>query len=351
MNPTLEPFFNQSLDGLCIADYEGYFVKVNPSLKLLLGYSEKELKSRLISSFIHPMDREMTANHRGKLLKNKPLVNFENRYVTKSGEHVWLHWTAIPISKKGLIYAIAKDITHTKKLEQDRITHLDQLSKINETLRQQNYATPHDLRSPLNNLLSLLNLIDLSKIDDKDTLEILGLISLSAEGLKSSLNTYLDSLKQREVSTEKLEKVNFDQVFRKVKNSIGALIQKEGVVFNTDFSEMEDIVFKQQFMESIFLNLITNSIKYAQPGVPPIISIATGDTNGKKTLVYEDNGAGMDLNKMGSSIFEIRDRDSGNQESKGVGLYLIKSQITSLGGSIEVKSTLNKGTTFNLIFK
>jgi PAS domain S-box-containing protein len=351
MNPTLEPFFNQSLDGLCIADYDGYFVKVNPSFKSLLGYSEKELKSRLISSFIHPKDRETTAGHREKLLKNKPLTNFENRYITKSGEHIWLHWTSIPVSKKGLIYAIARDVTHTKKLEQERINHLEQLSKVNKILRQQNYATPHDLRSPLNNLLSLLTLIDLSKIDDKDTVEILDLISLSAEGLKNSLNSYLDALKQREVPTEKLEEVDLDRTLQKVKSSIGSLIQKEGVVFHTDFSEMEHVAFKERFLESIFLNLITNSIKYTQPSVSPVISIVAKEVLGKKTIVYTDNGIGMDLEKMGGSIFEIRDKDSGNQESKGVGLYLVKSHMTSLGGSIEVNSKVNKGTTFTLIFK
>ncbi|WP_421809122.1 PAS domain-containing sensor histidine kinase [Flagellimonas sp.] len=351
MNPTLEPFFNQSLDGLCIADYDGYFVKVNPSFKSLLGYSEKELKSRLISSFIHPKDREATAGHREKLLKNKPLTNFENRYITKSGEHIWLHWTSIPVSKKGLIYAIARDVTHTKKLEQERINHLEQLSRANKTLRQQNYATPHDLRSPLNNLLSLLTLIDLSKIDDKDTVEILDLISLSAEGLKNSLNSYLDALKQREVPTEKLEEVDLDRTLQKVKSSIGSLIQKEGVVFHTDFSEMEHVAFKERFLESIFLNLITNSIKYTQPSVSPVISIVAKEVLGKKTIVYTDNGIGMDLEKMGGSIFEIRDKDSGNQESKGVGLYLVKSHMTSLGGSIEVNSKVNEGTTFTLIFK
>lgn len=351
MNPTIEPFFNQSLDGLCIADYEGYFVKVNPSFRSLLGYSEKELKSELISNFIHPKDRELTAVHREKLINNKPLINFENRYITKSGEHIWLQWTSIPISTKGLIYAIAKDITHTKKLEQERISHLGQLSRVNETLRQQNYATPHDLRSPLNNLLSLLNLIDLSKIHDKDTVEILDLISLSAEGLKNSLNSYLDVLKQKEIPAEKSEKVSFDLTLQKVKNSIGSLIQKEGVVFHTDFSKMEHVAFKQRFMESIFLNLITNSIKYAQPSIPPVISIITGEVQGKKVLSYTDNGIGMDLEKMGNSIFEIRDKDNGNQESKGVGLYLVKSHLTSLGGSIEVESSVGKGTTFTLIFK
>lgn len=117
MNPQLEPFFDQSMDCLCIADYDGYFVNINPAFIKLLGYTEEELGSKLISEFIHPEDRELTAAYREKIKNNVPLVDFENRYVCKSGAIVWLNWTSIPQENEQLIYAIAKDITHTKRLE------------------------------------------------------------------------------------------------------------------------------------------------------------------------------------------------------------------------------------------
>lgn len=140
MNLQIAPFFDLSMDCLCIAGYDGYFKRINPAIVRLLGYSEEELRSRLISEFIYEEDRELTAEYRQSLKNNRPLVNFENRYVCKSGELVWLHWTSIPLEDEQLIYAIAKDITHKKKLENERVSHMSHLSKVNDELKQLNHT-------------------------------------------------------------------------------------------------------------------------------------------------------------------------------------------------------------------
>ena len=185
---SLEPFFNLSMDLLCIAGYDGYFKKVNPALVQLLGYTEEELFSRQIREFIYEEDRDMTARYRDNLTNNVPLVNYENRYVCKSGEIVWLHWTSIPLEDENLIYAIAKNITHKKKLEKERIEHLIDLVNKNQELKQLNYTTSHDLRSPVNNLLSIFGFLDFSKIDDDEILETLDYMKMATEGINNSLN-------------------------------------------------------------------------------------------------------------------------------------------------------------------
>lgn len=350
MQLQLEPFFEQSMDCLCIASYEGYFVKINPAFVKLLGYSEEELHSRKISEFIYEEDRKLTAEHRERLKNNVPLVNFENRYVRKNGELVWLHWTSIPMEKEQLIYAIAKDVTHKKMLESDHISRLNQLSEINEKLQRLNYTTSHDLRSPLNNLISMVDLIDMTRIEDTETQEILSFIRLSAEGLKRSLNSLVDASKQNHIYDE-LEQVSFGNTLHKVRNTIGSLLQKADASFKVDFSGLESVDFIESYMESIFLNLITNSIKYARPEVPPIISIHTSLENGVPTLTYSDNGLGFDMEKVGHLVFNLDQKFHGNEDSKGVGLYLVHSHVTSLGGTITVDSKVNEGTTFMIGFK
>ena len=343
----LEPLFEQSTDCLCIADYDGYFVKTNPAFVKLLGYSEEELRSKLISEFIYEEDRKLTAGHRAKLKQNVPLVNFENRYVCKNGELVWLHWTSIPVEEEKLIYAIAKDVTRKKELESERISHLSQLSEVNEKLKRLNYTTSHDLRSPLNNLISMVDLIDPSKIEDTETLEILSYIRLSAEGLKTSLN----SLVENNILAEKKEMVGFYATLLKVQKTIGTLIQNAGAKFEVDFSALEGVEFIPSYMESVFLNLITNSIKYARPGVPPVISIRSVWEDSGQTLIYSDNGMGFDMDKVGHLVFSLDQKFHGNKDSKGVGLYLVHSHITYLGGSISVESIVNEGTTFTIKFE
>src|ERR1700749_22922 len=115
----LEHFFELSEDLFCIAGYDGYFKKINSSVSKTLGYSNEELFAKPINSFIHPDDREITERNRENLKKDKPLLYFENRYLTKNGEIVWLSWTSMPIDSEKVVFAIAKNITHKKKIEED----------------------------------------------------------------------------------------------------------------------------------------------------------------------------------------------------------------------------------------
>ncbi|MDO6818805.1 PAS domain-containing sensor histidine kinase [Zobellia sp. 1_MG-2023] len=347
----LDSFFDLSMDYLCVAGYDGYFRKINPAFIELLGYSKEELFSSLICEFIYEEDRELTASHRKSLINNKPLVNFENRYICKSGELVWLHWTSIPMPDKQLVYAIAKNITHKKNLESERISHVAHLSKINQQLKQLNYTTSHDLRSPVNNLLYLADILGSNDNSYEDNEKILEYIKQSAQGLKTSLNSYVDALKENEESNVRVEEVYFETIFQKVQNSISSLIKDSKAKFYADFSGMESVEFNTSYMESIFLNLITNSIKYARPDSFPEIKIITTGNNGEKTFTFSDNGLGFDMEKVGHLIFNLNQRFHNTKDSKGVGLYLVHNHITSLGGSVSVESKVNEGSTFTIKFK
>ena len=112
-------FFEMTPDLVCIAGKDGFFKKVNGTVIEKLGYSEEELYTRHISLFIHPEDMEMTMQQRTTLLAGSSLENFENRYVTKDGRIVWLHWTSIYLPDKEVVFAIAKDVTERKQVEKE----------------------------------------------------------------------------------------------------------------------------------------------------------------------------------------------------------------------------------------
>jgi PAS domain S-box-containing protein len=127
----LEFFFEVAPDLLCIAGFDGYFKKINPAVSKVLGYTEEELFALPIIDFIHPEDRERTAEKQKALLEGHALLNFENRYLTKDSEVVWLSWTSVPIKKDSVVFAIAKDITYRKQLEEyERISSI--LGMIND---------------------------------------------------------------------------------------------------------------------------------------------------------------------------------------------------------------------------
>lgn len=345
-----ELFFELSPDLLCIASYDGYFKKVNSSVSKALGYSMEELYSRPINDFVHPEDKFTTARVREQLHQSKPLLNFENRYLTKTGETVWLSWTSMPVDSQKVVFAIAKNITHKKEIEAQRNSLLSQLSQLNQELKQLTFSTSHDLRAPVNNLLLAFDLLDVNKIEDQETLELIQLLRNSGKRLSDTLNKYVDILKERHEKEVLKERVNFDQILNSVLDSIKTLIESSKAKLTIDFSVINLVEFNSAYMESIFLNLITNSIKYARPGIPPEIFIYSGVHQGQVQLIIEDKGLGMDLKKIGNKIFKINQSFHGHPNSKGVGLYLVYHHVTSLGGKIEVESEVNQGTRFTITF-
>ncbi len=132
----LEYFFELSPDLLCVSGYDGYFKKINPAVSQTLGYTRDELLSNPIDSFIHVEDRDITKRKRELIKSDIPLLNFENRYITKSGNVVWLSWTSMPIKTEKLVFAIAKNISYKKKFEEYRRIS----SIITNTLERKNIA-------------------------------------------------------------------------------------------------------------------------------------------------------------------------------------------------------------------
>lgn len=347
MDYSLLPFFESSADLLCIAGFDGYFKKVNPALCKLLGFSENELLSKPINSFVHPDDQEGTQKRRIFIQSGKPLLNFENRYVSKSGQTVWLSWTSMPLNDKELVYAIAKNITHKKEQEKKRNQLITDLSEANERLKQLSYSTSHDLRSPVTNLLAVFSMLDTSTIKDPETLEFIGILEQATQNLKSMLDNYLDDLKVDEI---KLEELDFLELIDAVQLSLDSLIRETHTRFQLDFKEFSTITFNRIYLESVFLNLITNSIKYAHPDRDPVITIKSVITEGTKQLIFSDNGQGFDSEKLKGKIFKLKQTFHNHKDGKGIGLYLVHSHITSLGGNITVDSEVNAGTTFTISF-
>lgn len=112
----LSEVFEFAPDILATIDYRGYFKRINPAAAELLGYSESELLKKPVRFFVHPQDRFATARRIKMLTEGSKTMNFENRYVTKSGQIKWLSWTANAVSADGVIFAVAKDITEKKTL-------------------------------------------------------------------------------------------------------------------------------------------------------------------------------------------------------------------------------------------
>ncbi len=113
-------FFAASIDMLCFLDFSGYFKRINPAWERTLGYTCKELMSRPFIEFVHPDDRERTLKQNAQVRGGGQAIAFENRYLCKDGSFRWFRWNAAPDSFERVIYSVARDITDSKKAEEDR---------------------------------------------------------------------------------------------------------------------------------------------------------------------------------------------------------------------------------------
>ena len=113
----LREFIDLSLNFLCIAGTDGYFKYVNPAWETTFGYSREELLSRPYLEFVHPEDRKATTAEAVSIASGRSTLSFENRYRCKDGSYKWLLWSAVVHAERGLIYAVAADVTERKREE------------------------------------------------------------------------------------------------------------------------------------------------------------------------------------------------------------------------------------------
>jgi diguanylate cyclase (GGDEF)-like protein/PAS domain S-box-containing protein len=112
-------FFDLSHDMICVAGFDGYFKRVNPAFERILGYSQRELLGRPFAEFVHPEDRDRTAEEAAAIGAGGGTVQFQNRYLDKEGDIHWIEWATAGIPEDDLIYAVARDVTDRKLLEQE----------------------------------------------------------------------------------------------------------------------------------------------------------------------------------------------------------------------------------------
>lgn len=118
-----------------------------------------------------------------------------------------------------------------------------------------------------------------------------------------------------------------------------------------DFEKAETIFTNKSYFESILLNLMTNSLKYKDEVRKLKIEISSKVKENKTIITFKDNGIGIDLERNKDKIFGLYQRFHDYADSKGLGLYLVKSQVESMGGTISVESEVDKGTSFKITFK
>ncbi|MCC9165600.1 ATP-binding protein [Pontibacter harenae] len=235
-----------------------------------------------------------------------------------------------------------------KELNKELHVSADELRRQNDKLKDFAHIISHNLRSPISNIRGLHAMYEAEPNEETRT-EVMQMIAVVTGNMSATIDDLNTILRTSINHTNTTEVVDLEEVIEKEKQNLNATLKETQAVIQTDL-QVNEILLPKVYVESIFHNLLSNALKYRSETGKPIIEIKTWADEENFYLTVKDNGLGMDLEKVGNKLFGLYKTFHRNKDSKGLGLYLTKTQIESLGGKIEVESEPNKGATFMVKF-
>ena len=357
----LETVITQSKDSIIIIEgesYEGTIPKIiysNPAFSIMSGYQFDEIVGKSPDMF---MGKNSDLNEYEKLIKainDKKECQIETISYTKKNEEYLVQFSMIPVynSENELLHwiSIQRDISQQKKEEIEKEKLILELIQKNKDLKQFSYITSHNLRAPLSNLSGLLTLIEDIPIENLELKEILNGFNKSTHLLNETINDLVKVIVIKENLSLHKEAIKLEDIFTKVIDQLSFLIKSSKPTININLKNASILNSNKAYLESIFLNLITNSLKFKSENRALEINISANKIGNTVTILFSDNGIGIDLKRNHDKVFGLYQRFHNHADSRGLGLYLVKSQVESMGGTIEIESEVNKGTRFTLTFK
>ncbi|MBZ9731372.1 PAS domain S-box protein [Salegentibacter sp. JZCK2] len=349
-------------------DQQGSILMFNKGAENLLGYTRTEMIGQKTLLDLHFKDEiqiranELSEAHGRKVEPEEVFHIMANRgkpdtkewnYRCKNGEALPIQLTVTPIydneSLTGYL-CVATDISELKRAQSKIRSILEITEEQNDRLRNFAHIVSHNLRSHSGNIQMLME-IYLEENPELKENEVIKMLLTASENLTESIE-HLNEVALINTSVlNKLPSLNLKKSVMKSLTSINALIQKSNLKVINNIPEKYEVLSLPAYLDSIILNFTTNAVKYRSPERKPVLKFNAIKKNDYITLEIEDNGIGIDLEKDGSKLFGMYKTFHGNEDARGIGLFITKNQIEAIGGKIEVKSVVDRGTVFTISFK
>ncbi len=331
-----------------------YFSKESLDILQLDEYDNVDTNSKW-DDRIHPEDvNDYSKSIQAHIDNKTPFFENTKRVLAKDGTYRWVlsRGKIIERDSKGnplRIIGTHSDVTFNKEKEQELLHNLDIIIEQNNRLLNFAHIVSHNLRSHTGNFKMLLNIID--ETDDVvNREECIGYLKTTSNALSETIDHLKELVDIHNTIIHKKEDLNLRLYLNQTLEVLSKEIKDNRVVIVNKIGEKDTIKFNPAYLESLFLNFTTNAIKYSHPDRTPEISYSSSRENGKLVLLIQDNGLGINLEKYGEKLFGMYKTFHKNDNARGIGLFITKNQIESMGGSIEVESKVNVGTTFKINF-
>lgn len=354
-------------DALILTDVKNKILKINNSVIKILGFTEKDLVSKNISSLFTHHKNIIYSKDFQQLKKGNIINNYNDQIVTKDGEKRIVSINASPIQDQegiinGYVYNI-RDVTHQKKAERKLRESKQKLEDINhklnkrksevETLLKQKdeliHLLAHDLKNPLNTPLNLLPVIE-KKVNDKDSKKMVRMSLKSISTIQRIIDETLQIAKyENSKDGVHLQKISMADIVERVLENNENIIQENQFSVETSIDKNLTIIADEFQLEEVFTNLISNAIKYTPEENNGIITINATKQADSVLVSIQDNGMGLS-NEEKKHVFKKFYKSAKprqGMESTGLGLGICKNIIEHHKGSIWVESQgIDKGSTF-----
>jgi signal transduction histidine kinase len=278
-----------------------------------------------------------------KISSNNQLLTQKNQEISEQKEEILRQNEEIATLNDDLEKRIEES---TQELQ----TVITELIRQNQNLEDFSYIVSHNIRAPIATMLGLLNIIERDELKKSFNQELLGKMDTTAQKLDTVIQDLVSILEIRKNIQPTYEWIDAAQLMTDIKIGLEQdIIQNEGKLIAT-VSLSESVYTIKNYLQNILLQLLSNAIRYQSPKRKLRIYLSIKSNEQDIQVQVNDNGLGLDLTKTEPyKIFGLYQRMHTHIEGKGFGLYLVKTQVEALQGTINVESKLDIGTTFTIV--